>query len=351
MNSESNNDRDGVNSSDSTDLSAPEVSVKGWRSRAMLVAKFSLVIFIFWFLARKGLVTAESFLAVISNAWAVTAILLLVTMNTVLGALRWNVLLDSQGIKLSAFKVLELNLIGNFFNIALPGAVSGDVVKAVMVGKLCAGRRAESLGAILFDRILGVSALVIVATGSVLLSIISPREHTLPDELMISVLVFGLFVMLFYLYLFLSGRTDPVGAVLAKLAGRAKILNSVYRIYLSILVYRQKPFRLFKAIVLSLVIHITLVSITFIVSYALSAQLSSQQLPFLTMGTIVPVGLLATAIPVLPAGVGTGHAAFYALFSWAGSSDGLAIFNWLVLTQIVVGAVGGIVLLRKVPGT
>ena len=49
-----------------------------------------------------------------------------------LGPIRWQLLLRAQGIKLSMGRTAQLTLIGNFFNIALPGAVSGDFVKAFL---------------------------------------------------------------------------------------------------------------------------------------------------------------------------------------------------------------------------
>jgi uncharacterized membrane protein YbhN (UPF0104 family) len=56
--------------------------------------------------------------------------------------------------------------------------------------------------------------------------------------------------------------------------------------------------------------------------------------------------LLATAIPVLPGGVGTGHAAFSFFFDLLGSKAGADIFSYYVITQLIIGAVGGLVYLR-----
>lgn len=61
---------------------------------------------------------------------------------------------------------------------------------------------------------------------------------------------------------------------------------------------------------------------------------------------VVPLGLLVTAVPVAPAGVGTGHAAFSWLFLLLGSSAGANIFSLFVVFQLFVGAIGGWVYLR-----
>ncbi len=306
-----------------------------------LLAKFSMVGVVFYFLAKKGLISSEQFFALANKPSVLAGILFLVLLNTVLGTLRWRVLLGSQGVQMNFKDVLELNLIGNFFNIALPGAVSGDVVKAVIVSKRAAAKRAECFGSILFDRILGVTALVIVATVSTVLSYLPGVPYQLPTPLLMSVLFCGLGTFGFFVYLFLSTKVDPVGKMLRHFAGRNKIAHSLSKIYQSILLYRAQPKRLVKAILLSLLIHIVIVSLTFLVSFTIAET----HLSFMILAIIVPIGMLATAVPVLPAGVGTGHAAFYALFKLAGSQDGIAVFNWIVLSQIFIGLIGGVVYL------
>jgi uncharacterized membrane protein YbhN (UPF0104 family) len=78
------------------------------------------------------------------------------------------------------------------------------------------------------------------------------------------------------------------------------------------------------------------------VAYALGET----QLTLLPVYVVVPIGLLITAIPVLPAGVGTGHAAFLYLFGLLGSQRGADIFSLYALGQILTGAIGGLIYLR-----
>ena len=60
---------------------------------------------------------------------------------TTLGILRWQWLLKAQNINLPIMRTAQLNLIGAFFNLALPGAVSGDFVKAFYIGKDIPGQK------------------------------------------------------------------------------------------------------------------------------------------------------------------------------------------------------------------
>ena len=49
-----------------------------------------------------------------------------------LACFRWRILLAVQGIETRIMDIVKLNLIGQFFNIAIPGSVSGDLVKMVL---------------------------------------------------------------------------------------------------------------------------------------------------------------------------------------------------------------------------
>lgn len=312
------------------------------RERVKLFLKFALVAGVFFFLHKKGLISAESFkkLAASPTTWIVCTVLTLV--NTVLGALRWQVLLRTQEVILPFREVLKLNLVGAFFNIALPGAVSGDFVKAVIVTRKFQDRRALVFGSMIFDRILGVSAMVFVGAFSALLSVMIPWGGALPEVLLISIGLVGAAAALFFAYLFLSHKRDPLFSLLRFFTQRSEKLGSLERLYQGVMGYRVHPMRILKAIALSIGIHLFLILVSFFITRAIS----SDALSVFAIAVIVPIGMLATTIPVLPAGVGTGHAAFLGLFHLVGSSQGAEVFSMIVLYQVLMGVVGGVVYLK-----
>ncbi len=321
------------------DSASQGVSLK---ERAKLLLKFSLVGAVFYYLHHKGLITAESFQKLFSSpeTWIVCTVL--TALNTVFGSLRWQVLLRTQGVELPFREVLQLNLIGGFFNIALPGAVSGDFVKAMIVSRKVEGSRAGVFGSMIFDRILGVSAMVLVGAVSALLSVLIPWGGRLPAVLLVSVGAVGAAAIGFFLYLFLSRRRDPFHGVLRFFSSRSEKFGSLERLYLGVMGYRAHPRRVGKAIALSVVIHLFLILMSFFITEAISPE----RVPVFAIAVIVPIGMLATAIPVLPAGVGTGHAAFLGLFHLVGSPLGAEVFSMMVLYQVLVGVIGGLVYLR-----
>jgi uncharacterized membrane protein YbhN (UPF0104 family) len=240
-------------------------------------------------------------------------------------------------------RVLQLHFIGNFFNVALPGAVSGDFVKAFYIGREVAGNRAKAFGSILFDRILGLSALVIVSLVALLIGM----ENFIGTPVLAGVKAFvilaGISVFAFYSYLFfVQEERDPLLRVFQALERRSAKFGSVQRIYLGIRVYHSERAIVFKTLLLACTIQI----LAGFACLCFANALGETQIPINGIFVVVPLGLLVTAVPVLPGGVGTGHAAFSFFFQLLGSQRGADIFSYYVLIQLLIGAIGGLVYLR-----
>src|SRR5262249_38708432 len=79
----------------------------------------------------------------------------------VAAAFRWHVLLKVQGIHLSVPRLSGLFLIGMFYNQFLPGGTGGDIIKSYLLLKET-DRKAGALLAVVFDRFIGLVALVAI---------------------------------------------------------------------------------------------------------------------------------------------------------------------------------------------
>ena len=332
-----------TSSKSQTNTVAPDSSISvSLKDRLILVLKFLLVGLVFYYLYQKGFVNAESFRRLVATPQIIAISVVLMLANTLLGTSRWKTLLDTQGAFLPYKRVLKLNLIGAFFNISLPGAVSGDFIKAIYVAKQFKDKRAEVFGSMLFDRILGVTAMVLVAAFSAGLSVLLPWGGSLPPILLYSVGGLGIGSVLFFLYLFSSHKKDPLLHFLQFFTRRNEKLKTIERLYHGVMGYRAHPKRVLKAVLLSIVIHVFLILLAFFTSKAIC----DVSVSVVALAVIVPIGMLATTIPILPAGVGTGHAAFYALFKMVGSEQGAEVFSVIVLYQVLLGLLGGLVYLK-----
>src|SRR5207249_10412603 len=67
-----------------------------------------------------------------------------------------------QGIRLSISRLSGLFLIGMFYNQFLPGGTGGDIIKSYLLLKETKDRKAGALLAVVFDRFIGLVALVAI---------------------------------------------------------------------------------------------------------------------------------------------------------------------------------------------
>ena len=307
--------------------------------------KLALVGGLLFLLARKGLFSIsieETRRALTQWDFIIPAVLCFLTASA-LGVVRWQVLLRAQGIRLPWGRTFQLTYIGNFFNIALPGAVSGDLIKAIYIGKEVEGKRARAFGSILFDRITGLSALVIVCAAALAIGF----EHFWGTPMFRAVQVFvsiaaaGFFGFYAYLLLIRDGH-DPLLRLLERWSQRQARIGSILRVYEGLRQYHRNRGAVLQALLISIVVQVL---IAFMCS-RLALALNESQIHLLPILVVVPLGLLATAIPLLPGGVGTGHVAFFTLFALIGSQRGGDIFTLFLVMNLALGAVGGLIYLR-----
>ena len=142
------------------------------RSILMTLVQFTIGIGLEYWLISSTLKHSHARLGdIFATALVMPLLLAVLLFGTVilLTTWRWNLLLRVQGICLPFLQVLRLSCIGQFFNIALPGAVSGDFVKMAYIAKAVPERTAEAILTIMIDRILGMLGMFFMASLFVLL--------------------------------------------------------------------------------------------------------------------------------------------------------------------------------------
>ncbi len=305
--------------------------------------KLILVGGLFYVLGQKGLISFEQTGAAFSRLDLVIPAYVGMFGVSGFSVLRWRILLRAQGIELSFWHTFQLVYIGNFFNIALPGAVSGDVVKAVYVARASPGKTANALSSMLLDRVAGLAALIFLSCISfVMFRLLHPEDHRLRAlELLIYMTAAG--GLAFYIYLMrVSERHDLLFRLLACLDTHWPWTGALKRVYEGVRVYQGQTRAVTLSLVLSMCIHLTIL----VAFYNFYAALDEGVVSLLALGVVIPMGLCVTAIPILPAGIGSGHAAFAVLFSMLGSEQGANAFTLFIIYMVCQGALGGLVYLQ-----
>lgn len=268
--------------------------------------------------------------------------------SVILGSLRWWTLLRGVNLVAPYLRALQLQMIGLFFNATMPGSVGGDIVKGFYIIKdQEQGDKTPAMLTVLFDRIIGLMALFFMG-AIVLLSIDEPGFH---DGLMRQVswvTYFGASASLAFLMLLLIPMPG-VDALVDKLLQRKIVgFSLLHKIAIAAICYRQKPFTLIFALLISVVCQIGL----FTYFWYLSILTMNQSIDPFKLFAIFPVGMLLTALPLAPGGLGVGHLAFERLYQIVGLSEGATVFNIFALCSLFMslsGVIPYLVLRPKTP--
>ena len=221
---------------------------------------------------------------------------------------RWRLLLRQQNFKIAPVAAFKLTLIGNFFNMFVPGGVGGDLVKAVLIAKDHPGRRGEGALTVLVDRVLGLFTMTLLALAS-----FSFEPELLQKDGSVQVIFIGLicllFGFLFAFWLLLSKHATRLRSFVEVLTIRVQRLHKLWIFAQS---YRLSTTELLKLFLLSLGSQLCSILFFMLTAY----KLADFQYPGAFFFS-VPVGFMVMAVPLAPGGIGIGQAAFYYLFTKA----------------------------------
>ncbi len=308
------------------------------RGKLISLAKFGFALSLIAYLIWRGHLD----LKVLSRLWAPEPLVLgvsLVGMTVLLQSWRWRLLLHCRGFSTSYAEVTRLFLIGTFFNYALPGSIGGDVVKAFYIAQDHPARRVDAVLTVILDRLLGLYAMIAVALAAMLFNW---------DKVMGDLSLRGLALGTFLIFILMSCFWT------AAFSRRFSRLLKVEE-WLQLLPFKEKLLRIFRAtqayslqkVVLLRVVGLSaaaqLISIFFMM--VVGHYTGHGAVPVGAYFFAVPLGFIASSLPVSPAGLGVGQVAFLVLFEmYLGTSSTLGqtaitAFQMVLLGWGLIGAV------------
>ncbi len=258
--------------------------------------------------------------------------IILIAMQAFTGTYRYKILLQTKSKKqLSFIKLLPLNYIGLFFSSVLPGAVTGDIVKVVYIKKHDPSLRKSSLVTLtLLDRLLGLIGLLILAG---IFSLINYKTLTILSNKLSHLIQLNLILCagsLSFFGLLIAGRKvqKVITHFLHKLPLVGKKISSIVEPLLSL---HESRIELFNCIGLSIISQFFGILAFWIVS----SPFYQVKIPLSYAFSFIPIGLIATAIPISPGGLGVGHILFANLFMLVGIDNGASLFNLFYLAAFL----------------
>jgi uncharacterized protein (TIRG00374 family) len=227
-------------------------------------------------------------------SWVLVAILAYVVVE-IAAAFRWHVLLKVQGIHLSFWRLSGLFLIGMFYNQFLPGGTGGDIIKSYYLLKETPDKKAGALLAVVFDRLIGLVALVAI-TGTLIglrYDFLSQTTET-RQLLWILLVVLGVSIAGLLTTFVITGF-KLFHLLPLRFPGREKLIeiSAAYHLYAR---HWRATLVAFGS---SVVAHLATFTTFLCAAYALGAAV-----PLLNFFAVMPVERTISALPISFAGIG-----------------------------------------------
>jgi glycosyltransferase 2 family protein len=226
--------------------------------------------------------------------WVVMGILAYVVVEAA-AAFRWHVLLKVQKIHLTLPRLSGLFLIGMFYNQFLPGGTGGDIIKSYYLLKETPDQKAGALLAVVFDRFIGLVALVAITATLIGLRYDFLAQTTETRNLLWLLLFLLGTSILTLLCTFVISGFNLFHALPEKFPGRDKLIeiSAAYHLYAH---HWRATLVAFGA---SIVAHLATFATFLCAAYALGAAV-----PLVDFFAIMPVERTISALPISFAGIG-----------------------------------------------
>lgn len=255
---------------------------------------------------------------------------------------RWCVLVRCQGIQLTMLEAFRLGSICFLLSFVSAGSVGGDLFKAIFLAKRRPGKRIAAVASVLVDRGCGLYGLLLLVTAALLL--LNPNASGESADVIrqikwVTAILVGSGTLVLSV-LVLGGR--GVDRLVAWGSTLPLIGPLVAKIGPPLRMFHSHPLAFGLSIVMSVGVHCLLVVSMYLIAIGLYTSTPTLAEHFV----IVPVGLLASALPIAPAGIGVFEAAIKVLYetvpatSVAASGTLVALaFEMVKIVMAVIGTV------------
>lgn len=304
---------------------------KIWRPLLALLLLFILV--------KKGPFDLQQLKFVLSQPKIISLGIVIFFSQILLWSYRWKLFVDLVTY-VRFFKIMQLTLVGMFFNFFIPGGVGGDIVKAIELSKNKSVSRTGALSTVMSDRIFGLFALIALATAFLALDYLqTPTNFIFKIGLSSFLILAGMTTTLLFLPFifsfiskFISGKNSKI------LVNIEKLIQSLHFTFIT---FRKAKLQS-KSFLASSISQ--LIAIYFL--YSVVVALGVTPPSFLLFFSLCCFGFVASALPIMPGGVGVGQYAFYFLFSNVSEEVGKASITAITTLQIFTlfyALIGGLI--------
>ncbi len=241
----------------------------------------------------------------------------------VLTFFRWFLLVRALDLPFTIRDAIRLGFIGNFFNLVIPGAVGGDLIKAAYLSREQA-KKTQAIATMIIDRLLGLLGLFLLAgiAGAIAWPVATVKVRRLIVVVWAAVAA-GLLVLAAIFGQALTRRFPGL------LHGHGRLSGILTEFKVMSDGYRRRLGTVFGCLIFSSAIHALFV----LAFYTVSCTLFPKRLPTLPQHFLmVPLTLFTTAVPLPFGALGLSEGVSDGLFRMVSHPGGaLAMMGFRVL--------------------
>ena len=239
--------------------------------------------------------------------WLIAGIIFTFT-GLCLGALRWNIILASQHIRLTYWKTFYVFFIGQFFNAFMLGACGGDIARAYYATRECPEHRTEAATTVFIDRAIGLFVTILVACCMIIYHLPYFLQGTSARWSAIAMLLFLITALLAFFILFHRNRFEQ-WKLLRHLEHRTRFGSLIRKAYDSFYLFKRNH----RILVISTLTSMGNLLFLTLACYAFGHSLLID-VPFGTYLTFFPIITVMSAIPITPGSFGVRETLFVTFF-------------------------------------
>ena len=251
-----------------------------------------------------------------------------------ISAVRWQLILKTQGIRISQGYLSSSFLIGSFFNNVLPTSVGGDIFRSLDIANKAKISVGKSASVLVIDRFAGVISAALYAVIALFLGFatIGTTSYVIPVAIFFAVsIILG--------FLILNPSILRLNKIVRKIKFLSKIREKLVEVYHTFLSFKKYKLALFEALLCSLALQFGVICNYYLAARSLGINMSLTSFIF-----IVPVVATIAMLPIAIGGTGLReNALVFFMVALGAQNEKAAMTSLLIFAMILVlGIVGGI---------
>jgi uncharacterized protein (TIRG00374 family) len=311
------------------------------RKSLSMIAKSAVCVCIFWVLFTR-IDMSEVFETLSGARIHLIAVAILINLCGVLtGVYRWKISLAAQNLNVPLGMILNATLVSRFIGLLFPNFIGGDAVRGYDIFRY-ARKGVNVVASILFERIFGLIALVVIGTCALFLGMKDVENLSLTRPFLFVYVVLVLLIA----GCFSRAITELALSVLDRVPGFHWAKGKLKGLSEAIILYRGHPGVWGSVLALSLFFQVLGILFYYVISLSLSIHA-----PLIVFCILIPIINLVTMTPVSPGGLGVKEGMFVVLFTQYGvpAAESLSIALVGTALYMVIILMGAIVYLTR-PG-